>query len=260
MKRMTKSRDGTAASAGSARPVAAPAVVAAGAFQSFLAGLIARGTLPIAKHKQDRSKKRDKEILRAALSVFARDGIARARVGDIAAAAGIPVSTIYEYYASKEELAYSVPHQTMVAFLEEYASAVKAERTAFGRLRLYLWLAADFARRNPEWARVLYLELWPSVLVTQSTLRQAFDDYVRVILYLLRQGEESGEWPAGDHYETAAILNGSVNQVIITALLYRRPRKLSSAAASILDRTMELLQGPGKPARRKTARRTAASQ
>ena len=48
---------------------------------------------------------------------------------------------------------------------------IAARPLAFGRLKLYLWLAADFARRNPEWARVLYLELWPSVLVTQSALR-----------------------------------------------------------------------------------------
>lgn len=41
-----------------------------------------------------------------------------------------------------------------------------------------------------------------------------------------------------------AILNGSVNQIIITALLYRRPRNLSAAAASIVDRTMTLLAAP----------------
>jgi hypothetical protein len=115
-------------------------------------------------------------------------------------------------------------------------------------------LAADFARRNPEWARVLYLEIWPSVLVTESSLRQSFDDYVRVILYLIRQGEENGEWAAGpDPYQTAAILNGSINQLIITSLLYRRPRNLTAAATSILERVMTLLPpvDGGKPTSRR---------
>ena len=217
------------------------------ALRVFLDGIIARGLTPHPRHKQERSKKRDQEILRAASRVFARDGIARSRIGDIAADAGMPVSTIYEYYASKEELAYAVPQATLATFFEEFRKSVFAKDTAYDRLRSYLLLSADFARRHPEWARVLYLEIWPSILVTESSLRVSFDDYVRIMLFLIGQGEAAGEWAAGpDRYETAAILNGSINQLIITALLYRRPRNLTAAAASILDRTMNLLFQPPK--------------
>jgi AcrR family transcriptional regulator len=194
------------------------------------------------ERKQDRSKRREQEILRAALRVFARDGISRARIGDIASEAGMPVSTIYEYFPSKEDLAYAVPTAHLARFYSEYAEAVADKTTSYERLRLYLWLAADFARRNPEWARTLYLEIWPSVLVSETTVRHSIDDYVRVIVFLIRQGEMRGEWPAGpDPYETAAILNGSVNQVIIIWLLYRKPRDLMKAIVSIIDRTMTLL-------------------
>ena len=200
------------------------------------------------ERKQDRSKRREQEILRAALRVFARDGIARARIGDIASEAGMPASSIYEYFPSKEDLAYAVPIAHLARFYTEYAEEAAGKTTARERLRLYLWLAADFARRNPEWARTLYLEIWPSVLVSESDVRHGINDYVRTIVYLLRQGEARGEWPAGcDVYETAAILNGSVNQIIITWLLYRRPRDLMKAISSIVDRTMQLVDiGPGK--------------
>ena len=210
--------------------------------RAFLDAIIARGRTPHPRRKQERSQKRDQEILRAASRVFARDGIARSRIGDIAAEAGMPVSTIYEYYASKEELAYAVPQATLETFFEEFRESVFAKPTAYERLRTYLLLSADFARRNPDWARVLYLEVWPSILVTESPLRVSFDDYVRIMLFLIGQGEAANEWAAGpDRYETAAILNGSLNQVIITALLYRRPRNLITAAASIVDRTLSLL-------------------
>jgi hypothetical protein len=63
---------------------------------------------------------------------------------------------------------------------------------------------------------------------------------------LLRQGEEQGDWaPGPSPYETAAILNGSVSQVIITSLLFQRPRDLPAAAASIIDRTLRLLEPAG---------------
>jgi hypothetical protein len=115
-------------------------------------------------------------------------------------------------------------------------------------MRLYLWLAADFARRNPEWARTLYLEIWPSVLVSETPVRHSIDDYVRIILKLIRGGEANGEWAAGPSpYETAAILNGSVNQIIIVWLLYRKPRDLMKAISSVVDRTISLLL-PAQPA------------
>jgi AcrR family transcriptional regulator len=214
-------------------------------WNTYVSGIAERWASVSRNHKQDRSKRREREILRAALRVFARDGISRARISDIASEAGMPVSSIYDYFPSKEDLAYAVPIDHLARFYAEYAEAVAGKKTSRERLRLYLWKAADFARRNPEWARTLYLEIWPSVLISETDVRHGIDDYVRVIVYLIRQGEERGEWPAGaDPYETAAILNGSVNQVIITWLLYRKPRDLMRAVASILDRIIPFLTTP----------------
>jgi AcrR family transcriptional regulator len=230
-------------------------------WNAYVSGLAERWAGVSDNHKQDRSKRREQEILRAALRVFARDGISRARIGDIASEAGMPVSSIYDYFPSKEDLAYAVPIAHLARFYAEYAEAVAGKKTSRERLRLYLWKAADFARRNPEWARTLYLEIWPSVLISETSVRHSIDDYVRVLVYLIRQGEARGEWQAGhDPYETAAILNGSVNQVIITWLLYRKPRDLMRAVASILDRIMLLLTTPKPEASRKTKTKTVASK
>lgn len=166
------------------------------------------------------------------------------------------VSSIYDYYPSKKDLAYAVPASHLVRFFLEYADAVADKKAAFERLRLYLWLAADFARRNPEWARTLYLEIWPSVLVSENAVRHSIDDYVRVIIHLIRQGEVNGEWPpVRDPYEIAAILNGSINQIIITWLLYRKPRDLMKAIVSVSARTMSLLR-PFETTARTVPRRT----
>jgi len=235
-------------------------------WKAFLSAIVARWHNNRSARKQDRSRRREQEILRAALRVFARDGLSRSRIQDVAAEAGMPVSTLYEYCASKEELAYLIPMASLSKFYAEYAEAVEHEKTARARLRLYLCMAGDFARRNPEWGRVLYLEIWPSVLIGESPMRRCLDDYVRIILFLIRQGERLGEWESGpDPYETAAILTGSVNQVIITSLLFRQPRNLTKAAASIVDRTMTLLKPPsgGAPKRgrgRRAGRAASATE
>jgi AcrR family transcriptional regulator len=217
---------------------------------AFLKSVVEGGRSDAIERKQNRSKKRDQEILRAALRVFARDGIFRARIGDIASEAGMSVSSIYDYYPSKEDLAYAVPQLHLARFFKEYMEAVADKKTTLERLRLYLWLAADFARRNPEWARTLYLEIWPSVLVNENSVRHRINDYVRIMLHLIRQGEMNGEWPpVADPYEIAAILNGSVNQIIITWLLYRRPRDLMRAITSVIELTLSLLRPVTKAAR-----------
>ncbi len=161
----------------------------------------------------------------------------------------MPVSSIYEYYASKEDLAYAVPLTQLGQFFLEYSERARETRCARERLRLYLWLTTDFARRNPEWARTLYLEIWPSVLVAEARVRIGLDEFAAIIVELIASGEAAGEWAAGpSRYETTTILVGAVNQLIITWLMYRRPRDIGRAAPSLIDRLLSTLLPPSTTA------------
>lgn len=195
------------------------------------------------QRKQDRSRRTESQILNGALRVFARDGISRSRIADIAAEAGISTSNLYEYYKSKEDLAYDVPSSHLASFFEEYRLAVTDKESARDRLLLYLSMSADYAREHAEWARLLYLEIWPSVDVGESEVRHSLNDFSRVVLFLVRQGMTEGEWPADrDEYETAALLTGAINQLIITWLLYRRPRNLTRASGEMAERLLSMLE------------------
>lgn len=209
----------------------------AGAWQDSIDALARRWSEDPSERRQSRSRRREQEILKAALRVFSREGIAKARIADVAAEAGMPLSSIYEYYRSKEEIAYAVPITFMGRFFAEYAERARGTATMRERLRLFLWLSADFGRRNPDWARTLYLEIWPSVLVKDSPARESLDAYANILVGMIRDGAAQGEWAVGpDPYETAAILIGSHNHVVITWLLYRRPRDIMRAIGPLLDR------------------------
>ncbi len=194
------------------------------------------------ERKQVRSKRTEQQILNAALRVFARDGISRSRIGDVAAEAGISNSTLYEYYKNKEDLAYDVPLSHLAEFFSLYAAAANEKTTAKERLTLYLVMSTDYAREHAEWARLLYLEIWPSVFVSETELRHSIDDFARVIVFLVRQGMDEG-WisPDSDPYQTAALLLGGINQLIITWLLYRQPRNLTKAGSEMVERMLAML-------------------
>ena len=135
-----------------------------------------------------------------------------------------------------------MPSLHLATFFEAYRQAVADKAGARERLLTYFSMSADFAREHADWARLLYLEIWPSVFVSETELRHSVDDFARVVVFLIRQGIDEGEW-SGDYapYETAALLLGGLNQVIITWLLYRRPRNLTKAGTEIAERMLRML-------------------
>ena len=200
--------------------------------------------------KQTRSRRRQLDLLEAATRVFARDGIAKAKMADIAAEAGISVSSIYDYYPSKEDLAYEIPIRRLAQFYAEFQAQALPLATMRERLHLFLSMATDYARRNPDWARLLYLEIWPSVLIEEARVRRAVDDFGRIVVAMVREGSRRGEWNANlDPYRTATILMGSITHMIITWLLYRRPENLSKATKPMVDQLLKLLDLADSPRR-----------
>ena len=198
--------------------------------------------------KQTRSRRRQLDLLEAATRVFARDGIAKAKMADIAAEAGISVSSIYDYYPSKEDMAYEIPIRRLAQFYAEFQAQALRLGSMRERLHLFLSMATDYARRNPDWARLLYLEIWPSVLIEETRVRRAVDDLGRIVVAMLREGSRRGEWNANlDPYRTATILMGSITHMIITWLLYRRPENLSKATKPMVDLLLKLLDLADSP-------------
>lgn len=68
---------------------------------------------------------RPKEIVQAALTIFARDGFAGARLDDVADQVGISKGTIYLYFENKEELFKACVRETVGAHLlasQEFAA------------------------------------------------------------------------------------------------------------------------------------------
>jgi len=213
-------------------------------WRTLLAAAVERGQAQLDLPKQERSRARRAEIVKAATRVFARDGVTRARLADVAAEAGVPLSSVYDYFTDKEDIAYGLPGPHGTEFLQEFEVKARTTATARDRVRLFLWLTVDFARRNQEWARTLYLEIWPSVMVEKAVVRETLDDYARVLHELIADGARLGEWEPVDPYEILTIFIGAINQLIATWLLYRTPRDVMKAASSLIERLLTLLTPP----------------
>ena len=107
----------------------------------------------------DRSPDRRRELLDAAVRVFARKGFRAARVGDIAEEAGVAHGLLYHYFRSKEEVLETIFRETWQLLvveterIEASGVALREQLRRFARIYLGSWLM------TPELIGVLVREI-----------------------------------------------------------------------------------------------------
>lgn len=102
---------------------------------------------------------RDRKLIEAARQVFARYGVAKTTMADIAREAGVARQTLYNAYAGKDEVLRAAVRLSMAetdaAVQDAWATCdgLEAHLDAFFRLVPLGWY--DFARTSPEAAELL---------------------------------------------------------------------------------------------------------
>lgn len=126
-----------------------------------------------------------KEIILAALKLFAVKGYGATSVEEIAAAAGIGKSTIYEYYTTKEELFVEAVQAGAELLMEDLQSIESETRDPMQRLRNIAGLF--FKEKRPEFSleSKLFIDLLSQILLNDgafSRLKQMTQDLYRMVV------------------------------------------------------------------------------
>ncbi len=127
-----------------------------------------------------------REILKAALAAFVRDGVASTSIRTIATESGYTNPALFKHFASKDELALYLFERCFERLSHDVARALERERTFAGKLRAVL---TEFARLlDEDLAAFLYVHeelrrLWPKV---SPELRRR--SIVAMLRALLEQG------------------------------------------------------------------------
>jgi TetR/AcrR family fatty acid metabolism transcriptional regulator len=138
-------------------------------------------------------------IINAAIQVFARKGLERGKIADIARVAGIGKGTVYEYFRSKEELFQAIEEtvlEEMSAALSTIAAAPLAPRE---KLRAILDESIDQIVQMGD-ALLIITELWAQTArghwhdYRNSNLVAMYDDYRDLIVQVLQEGIVRGEF------------------------------------------------------------------
>ncbi len=167
-----------------------------------------------------------KLIVQAAMQVFSQKGVAKAKMIDIAKAAGIGKGTIYEYFRSKEEIfneAFNAMFSDMDTMLND---VLQDTEDPMQKLILIIGITLDYHEKDGgEFAGVM-MDFWAEGIRTKNeevlntiNLKQIYEQYRTMISQIVREGIEKGIFKAVDPTAFAAItiaaLDGLFLQIIM---------------------------------------------
>jgi AcrR family transcriptional regulator len=154
-------------------------------------------------------EERPKQILDAALAVFAERGLAAARLEDIAKRAGVSKGTIYLYFDNKEELFRGVVRSSVIAFIERGEALF--EEHGDPRRALDAWMEGHWAwiRSDtfPAMHRLVNSELRDFPDLTAFYATEVVGRAQRLVCEILKRGMETGVFRRMDPLVAARMLS-----------------------------------------------------
>ncbi len=163
---------------------------------------------------------RREALLLAARQVFARNGLAATRVGDIAAEAGVSQGLVYHYFPNKEALFVEIVEGALRETARLASGAVQRTGSAWQRLEYLCEHMLAGVREEPEYVLVILQAFTSAAAPVQVGAivaeygAQTFGDIVR----LIAQGQTEGSVAAGDPIELGIAFTASIQGLALARL------------------------------------------
>jgi len=196
-----------------------------------------------------------RQILDAAVRVFAHKGFHTSRVGDIAEEAGVAHGLLYHYFDSKDQLLETVFHENWSVLLERIRAVEETDEPAAEQLRHVALIILRTWKHEPDVVRVVVREIARSPEVQQriGELVEPVDSIRRII----ERGQAAGEFRTDlDPGFTAAVFYGGID-ALLTAGRARKPTGARPRRSRRCARARCRQRAPRSPRnrRRRAARR-----
>jgi AcrR family transcriptional regulator len=171
---------------------------------------------PTERTEKRRAQARE-AIVSAALDQLADGGYASATVQTVAARAGVATGTVYRHFPSKAQLFAEAFRRASGIEMDVFAQATSDDgRSATDRIAAATEAFARRALASPTRAYALIAEpVDPAVEVERLAFRRGYRD---VLVNVLNDGIEAGEFEPHDKETTAAALVGAIGEALVGPL------------------------------------------
>ncbi|HMB52825.1 MAG TPA: TetR/AcrR family transcriptional regulator [Thermoanaerobaculia bacterium] len=133
-----------------------------------------------------------RQILDAAIRVFARQGFHSTRVADIADEAGVAYGLVYHYFKSKDEVLNELFSERWSLLLAAIEEADRGEAEPRAKLEAVAGFIVDSYRHDPELMKVIIVEVTRAANSFGRThlpeIRRAYDSIAKIVA----EGQRAG--------------------------------------------------------------------
>jgi TetR/AcrR family transcriptional regulator, fatty acid metabolism regulator protein len=172
-----------------------------------------------------------RQLLDAAVRVFARKGFHASRVGDIAEEAGVAHGLLYHYFDSKDEVLEAIFRENWSVLVARIASVEESDEPAADQLRHIAAIVLRTWLHLPDVVRVVVREFGrsPEVAARLGELARPIEAIERVIARGIARGEFRSDIEARF---AATVVYGSVDELLTAWVLGRLPSGEEEVAAA----------------------------
>ncbi|MCF7823911.1 MAG: TetR/AcrR family transcriptional regulator [Candidatus Marinimicrobia bacterium] len=139
-------------------------------------------------------------IIRAAIHVFARDGLEKGKIADIAKEANIGKGTVYEYFSSKEEIFHAIVDTLMGDMVDASEKLSSMDLTPKQMLHTFMRMNTEIIFEMED-AMLIMTEIWAqgarAIMRGEHEETGLYDGYKKmraVVVKILKAGVAAGEF------------------------------------------------------------------
>ncbi len=144
-----------------------------------------------AKSTSKKAIKRE-SIIQAAIEVFSKKGFQAATISEIAQRAHVADGSIYQYFKNKEDLFFSIPVEKTKEFRTQLELHLEGISGAFNKIRKFVWYFLYFFKMNPEYGRILMLEMRVSKSFVKTDTYDFLKKSVGQVMEIIAEGQKEG--------------------------------------------------------------------
>lgn len=163
--------------------------------------------------RQIGSEEKRRQILDAAVRVFAHKGYHTSRVGDIAEEAGVAHGLLYHYFSSKDEVIETIFRENWGVLVERLRAVAESKEPAREQLRYVAAILLRTWSHQPDVVRVVIREIARTPAITHRIGELVKP--IEVIRDIIERGQRDGEFRKDlDPRLAAVVFYGGIDEIL----------------------------------------------
>ncbi len=183
------------------------------------------------------------EILKAAMKMFAQNGVIKTKMTDIATAAGIGKGTIYEYFRSKEDIFAEAYSHIFMDTENRIAEILESPLPPEEKLRMFMKVTiAEFLEGDGGEFAGIMMSFWSEGVRNKNErimeiidLKKIYSEFRLMISGILDEGIKNGHFRMMNTHLTASVIIGAMDGILLQFIMDRNVFSPGKAIEALLD-------------------------